>query len=85
MAQHISPMSFLIPSPTIAWTLWVPEGSCPLGLKEFSTGQQHVSTHFLVLIPLPREVMLSRCVPSEGWAQFGLLLGVGVGSRLACS
>ena len=49
---HALPHSSL----TTAWTLWVPEGSCPLALKEFSTGQLHVSTHFLVLIPLPQEV-----------------------------
>ena len=51
-STHLT-MSFLIPSLTIAWTLWVLEGSCPLALKEFSMGQQHVSTRFLVLIPLP--------------------------------
>ena len=36
MAELISPMFFLIPSLTIGWALWVPEGLYLLALMGFS-------------------------------------------------
>ena len=78
MAEHSSPTFFLALSVTIDWALWVLEGLCLLASMGFSKEQLHVSTHLLVLMPLPLQVTWSLCVPSGIWAQIRLPLGIGV-------
>ena len=82
MAEHTSPMFFLVPSLTIAWVLWVLEDLCHLALMEFSGEQRYVSMHLLVLMPLSLKVTWSLCVPSGVWDRLGFPLGTGMGRRL---
>ena len=77
----LTSLTFLAPSLTIAWALWVLEGLCPLALMGFFKEQRHVSRSILVLKPLSLQVTWSWRVPLGVWAQFGLPLGTGVARR----
>ena len=57
MTELTSPMFFLIPSLTIGWALWVPEGLHLLALMGFSREKLCVSTCLLVLMPLSLKVI----------------------------